>query len=103
MWPYFHKEIWPFCSLCPRLKSNTDKTTLNLNKKIVLLPPDSGSHRSIGNPVKIRGYARSCEFRNVLPAPTSLLFYREDAGSGTSQKTCPFPCPQLSGTKAWKL
>jgi len=39
----------------------------------------------------------------VLPAHPSLIFYREDAGSGTSQKTCPFPCPQLSGTKAWEL
>ena len=30
------------------------------------MPPDSGSHRSIGNPVKIRGYARSCEFRKIV-------------------------------------
>ena len=41
----------------------------------VSLPLDSGSYRLIGNPVKIRGYARSCKFQKTLPARMSLIFF----------------------------
>ena len=61
-------SLRPSCEFYLQLKFTT------VAKKIVLLPLDSGSKRLIGNPVKIRSYARSCKFSKRPATLMSLTF-----------------------------
>ena len=57
---------------------------------------------SKGNPVKIRSYSRSCKVLPPLSVSMPLTnppIVGKAAENRTSQKTCPFPYCQLSGTK----